>query len=167
MARRFTRGDRSGGQDGSQDRGQTTQDFAIGIGIFILAVAGVFIFLPTVAAPFETGGGAQTAQADRIADRIVADGSPAVETPNELNQTAFNETYDDGDLEAALGLREEPFDRVNVTVANISEDDPLENSTLSAGTSYDDEPGASTDRIVTTDDPTACEPACTLTVRVW
>ena len=29
-----------------EDRGQTTQDFAIGIGVFILAVAFVFSFLP-------------------------------------------------------------------------------------------------------------------------
>ncbi|WP_254862466.1 DUF7287 family protein [Halovivax gelatinilyticus] len=152
------------------DRGQTVQDFAVGIGLFILAVAFIFAFVPTIITPFADAGGAQTAQADRIAATIVDNAS--TDTPNELDLEEFDEYYDeDGDdLIEVLGLRsssDRAFDRVNVTIVELDEygDDSAEYVNAS-GHLYDGEIGASATRIVTTEQ-SECDPVCVLTVRVW
>ncbi|MFD1684238.1 DUF7287 family protein [Halobellus litoreus] len=73
------------GRDGGDDRAQTTIDFAIGVGLFLLVVAFVVAFVPTVFAPFESAEGPQTA--DRIGTSLAADrlGDPA--DPYVLNST--------------------------------------------------------------------------------
>ncbi|OLZ41358.1 hypothetical protein A6E15_10315 [Natrinema saccharevitans] len=147
-----------------RDRGQTTQDFAIGIGIFLLALAFVFLFLPSVVTPFESSvGDAETAQADRIADRIVSNAS--TETPNEIDDTKFDK-FTAADLESELGLRssdEVRVDKVNVTVWNLEDGTRVE----TGGDRYDDQPAEMSARIVTFDESIDCEPACRLVVRVW
>ena len=155
------------------DRGQTTQDFAIGIGIFILAIAFVFAFVPTIITPFADAGGAQTAQSDRIAATIVDDLSE--EESNNLSYQAFIDNYEDREsheLAKDLGLRtnldNESFDRVNVTVQELGSNEQVTNG---AGDSWDGEIGASTTRIVTMwnedENENECDPACKLIVRVW
>ncbi|SFG05113.1 hypothetical protein SAMN04488063_1267 [Halopelagius inordinatus] len=60
------------------DRGQTTLDFAIGVGLFLLVVAFVVAFVPGIFEPFErTDDGTQVA--DRIATTLATDvlGDPA------------------------------------------------------------------------------------------
>ena len=154
---------------GLDDRAQTTQDFAVGIGIFILAVAFVFAFLPSMLTPYDSSvGGAETAQADRIADRIVADASSG--TANELDSVAFEALGDD--LSGELGLRADgaghEFDRVNVTVQELGADEtePIGDE-LALGPEYDSQAAASAARTVTVDDSNECDPACRLVVRVW
>lgn len=72
------------GDDGSNggptnvDRAQTTLDFAIGVGLFLLVVAFVVTFVPGIFEPFErTDEGTQVA--DRIATTLATDvlGDPA------------------------------------------------------------------------------------------
>ena len=76
----------------STNRGQTTQDYAVGIGVFLLAIAFVFSFLPTVMMPFDSSvSSAETAQADRIAGQIIDNMSTG--TGNEINASKFKETY--------------------------------------------------------------------------
>ena len=152
---------------GLEERGQTVQDFAVGIGIFILAVAFVFSFVPTIISPFADGGGAETAQADRIAATIVDDLEEG--EPNHVDLDEFDDTYSEEsyDLVDKLGLRSSDghaFDRVNITVTTIGEEDPTVD--LSGGDEYDDQVGASATRIVTDVDGD-CDPACKITVRVW
>ncbi|WP_049890556.1 DUF7287 family protein [Natrinema versiforme] len=162
-------------------RGQTTQDFAIGIGVFLLAIAFVFSFLPSVVTPFDsTVGGAETAQADRIADRIVHNTSTG--SGNEINSTAFNDRYVDGDSEdltEELGLRatnDTRIDRVNVSIENLSNDSTIGDSgNWTTGDVYDEQAAASSARIVTVvnengngnNSSARCNPACRLVVRVW
>ncbi|MGM0388339.1 MAG: DUF7287 family protein [Natrinema limicola] len=150
------------------ERGQTTQDFVVGIGVFLLAIAFVFSFFPALVTPYDSSvGGAETAQADRIADRIVNDTSTG--TPNELNETEFDKRYRSGDLTEELGLRssnDNAIDQVNVTVTELNETVAIDDD-WTAGDAYDDQAAASSARIVTTNDGSDCEPACRLVVRVW
>lgn len=154
----------------TRDRAQTTQDFAVGIGIFLLAIAFVFTFLPSVVTPFDSSvGGAETAQADRIADRIVND--TATGTGNEIN-------FEDSDYEGAENLTEQVglrassdedlvYDRVNVTIEHLN-GSAVVDTDLTAGKAYTGQPAASSARIVTlANEPDRCRPACRLVVRVW
>ncbi|OVE85633.1 DUF7287 family protein [Natronolimnobius baerhuensis] len=156
----------------SGDRGQTTQDFAVGIGIFILAVAFVFSFLPSIVTPYDSAvGGAETAQADRISDKVleelIVDGGPNEIDPgligtgsledNNLADTFGLRTADDGDIR---------IDRLNVRIQELDNDDnePAE-AGWEFGDTYDDQPAASSARIVTVDGGE--EDAYRLVVRVW
>ncbi|MFP8955224.1 hypothetical protein ACLI4Y_00735 [Natrialbaceae archaeon A-CW3] len=148
------------------DRGQTTQDFAVGIGVFLLAVAFVFSFVPTLITPFATSTTSETAQADRIADEIVANYSAE---PNQLNLADLN----DADLDE-LGLRavdENRIDRVNVTIVDTS--DGGETYAHPDGREYSDESAGSATRLVTITetnglaDALECDAGCKLIVRVW
>ncbi|WP_311171230.1 DUF7287 family protein [Halobellus ordinarius] len=73
-------------------RAQTTIDFAIGIGVFLLVVAFVVAFVPTIFTPFQSAEGPGTA--DRIATSLSTDrlGDPA--TPYVLNDTCTNAFFD-------------------------------------------------------------------------
>ncbi|APX95446.1 DUF7287 family protein [Natronorubrum daqingense] len=143
-----------------QNRGQTTQDFAIGIGVFILAIAFVFSFLPTILTPFDSSAsGGQTAQADRIADHIVNDS----EDGNELDWE--EDVPDEEDFAGEFGLRESDdivYDRVNVTLEEFETD---QETIADSGNDYDDQSAASSSRTVSETDKD-CDP-CRLVVRVW
>ena len=170
-SRSDTRRDRR--QSGFDDRAQTLQDFAVGIGIFLLAVAFVFAFVPTIITPFADSGTPDTAQADRIAATIVEQASTG--QANKLDPTVFNSggRYDGNSEELAdeLGLRStdtNAIDNVNIVLIDI-DDASKSNPTpaYSTGDTYDRQVGASATRIVTTADSNKCEPACQLIVRVW
>ncbi len=160
------------------DRGQTTQDFAVGIGIFLLTIAFVFAYLPSLATPYESSiGGAETAQADRIADRIVENTSDSA-TPNELNKDTYQDNFaqDPETLVSTLGLRasedddgdfDTAFDRIHVTIESLDEDETVPEAEWSGGHDYADQTAASSARIVTVDEDLGCNPACRLIVRVW
>ena len=173
--RRRTRANRSRTISiGSADRGQTTQDFAVGIGVFLLAIAFVFSFLPTVATPHDSSiSGAERAQADRIADRILY--SATTETPNEIDATEFEDTYasaSEDELIERLGLRSSggnAIDRVHITVEGLDTNATIGSTTdWTAGEEHGDRPVASSVRIVTVaNGPESCTPACRLIVRVW
>ncbi|MDS0474136.1 hypothetical protein [Natrinema sp. 1APR25-10V2] len=149
------------------ERAQTTQDFAVGIGIFLLAIAFVFTFLPSVITPFDSSiGGAETAQADRVADLIVQNTSI---NGNNISESGF-QAYTDDNLTAELGLRNangNTIDQVNVSVEYLGNDTVVgPPSNWTGGAEYDDQSAASAARIITTDG-SRCEPACRLVVRVW
>ena len=147
-------------------RGQTTQDFAVGIGIFLLAVAFVFSYVPTLITPFSASTAPDSAQADRIATDIVANYS--TDTANELNATMLDER-DDSSIDE-FGIRQSldgtPIDRVNVTIESFDG-----NHSYAFGSEYRDQPSGTATRVITLDDPSElgleCDPACRLTVRVW
>lgn len=164
------------------DRGQTTQDFAIGIGVFLLSIAFVFSYIPSLTTPFDSpAGGAETAQADRIADRLVHDLSAGDQ--NEIDGEEFVDPYmDDEDALIDLGLRANDedvvFDRVSVRLETfdgevLEEED--EGPLVTGTATYDDQSAASSARIVTFADSDEFElvtefqdePAYRLVVRVW
>ncbi|WP_049987926.1 DUF7287 family protein [Halobellus rufus] len=77
---------------GTSTRAQTTIDFAIGISLFLIVVAFVVAFVPTIFAPFESAEGPQTA--DRLATSLSSDrlGDPA--EPYLLNETCTSGLFD-------------------------------------------------------------------------
>ena len=166
------------GRRGSRDRAQTAQDFALGIGFFIVAVAFVFAFVPSMLTFTTADPGAKAAsQADRSSTALVRDLGTA-ERPNELDgvRTAdyFNESAEEAALREDLSLPNSSF--VNVTVrtlqgnAVLSVNDSDGNQIrLAAGREYPEEqPAAEVARVVTmVEDDDACDPACQLVVRVW
>jgi hypothetical protein len=157
-------------------RAQTTMDFAVGIGIFLVALALVFGFLPSVFAPFQTQTGANAVTAERSADRLASDllvEDPA--RPVALNDTCtasfFNTSGSDpagcrydsdaADLTDALGVRS--LVNVNVTVQNASSIRSVAATTLAAGPEVD--AGAS---VVTTRRTVSVGGEISrLVVRVW
>jgi|GEM_PF-199502 len=163
------------------ERGQTTQDFVVGIGVFLLAIAFVFSFFPALVTPYDSSvGGAETAQADRIADRIVNDTSTG--TANELNISQFEDKYVEkskSDLIEPLGIRGDAdkgatYDNVNVRIELINGSDTVvkrNGNRLTTEPSYDNQSAASSARIVTFNDESGLDPgnqsAYRLVVRVW
>ncbi|MFB6155680.1 MAG: hypothetical protein ABEJ22_07265 [Haloferacaceae archaeon] len=76
-------GDRSDGVR-SRVRGQTTLDFAIGVGVFLLVVVFVFSFLPAVLQPF-SGGQETMVTADRVASSLAGGTLGSPEDPYTLD----------------------------------------------------------------------------------
>jgi hypothetical protein len=79
-------------------RAQTTIDFAIGVGIFLIVVAFVIAFLPGVLQPFTDGGQEGSVTADRVASTLAGGmlGSPADPYALDTSCTiAFFEETDD------------------------------------------------------------------------
>lgn len=74
----------------SDDRAQTTIDFAIGIGLFLIVVAFVVAFVPTIFTPFQSTEGPQTA--DRIATSLSTD--RLASEPYVLNETCTDGFFD-------------------------------------------------------------------------
>jgi hypothetical protein len=121
------------GRDARRDRGQSTIDYGIGAVIFVLTVAFVLAFTPTLLQPFVGGAQDDYATADRVADQLSTDilGEPS--DPYVLNTTCTDEflkgnftadatsicRYSGGDRHEALGLD----DRTNVYVELVGEGD--------------------------------------------
>lgn len=179
--------------DSRTERAQTTQDFVIGIGIFLLAVAFVFSFLPSLLTPYAPAvDDGDVAQADRIAGEVLetVEGNET----NEVNGSAFEGTYvgeGSNTLVGDLGLRSangDAIDRVNVSIERLNQSqERSERTVLGGGDAYDGGSGVSSARIVSVDweagdgvDPAnlngveteedraeVCDPACRLVVRIW
>jgi len=99
-------------------RGQTTQDFAVGISVFLLTIAFVFAFIPTIFTPFDTDvGGSDTSNADRVASTFIENHSVEgkLGTLDADTARAFFSAGGNGD-----GLRDRyslsTVTRINVTV---------------------------------------------------
>ena len=119
-----------------QDRAQTPLDFAIAMGIFLLAVTFVFTFIPSLTAPFVEGNQDKSVTADRVASHLAegALGDPG--DPFVVNDSCaevfFNESTVDGDIPSTCGFSGDELgervgvdtDRlqVNVTVEQIDPD---------------------------------------------
>ncbi len=76
----------------SGERAQTTIDFAIGIGLFLIVVAFVVAFVPTIFTPFQSTEGPQTA--DRIATSLSTDRLGGPSEPYVLNGTCTDGFFD-------------------------------------------------------------------------
>lgn len=141
------------------NRAQTTQDFALGIGLFLLVVVFVLTFVPSVLAPFgSVADDERAAQAERVAVVIVSD------TTVDGERLLLNHT----DLQSELSPLEPTtyglpsHVQLNVTLHTLEDDQQV----ASGGPSYTGQSAASWTRIVTTTDE-SCEAGCRLVVRVW
>ena len=160
------------------DRAQTAQDFALGIGFFVVAVAFVFAFIPSMLAFTTADPGAKAdSQASRVSTSLIRD-LGTNEQPNELDETLTANYFNESSSESAI---REDFSLPNVSFVNVSvktlNDLTVVNATdeygneirLEAGREYrEQQPAAEVARVVRmTDDDGVCEPACQLIVRVW
>lgn len=150
----------------SGNRGQTTIDFTVGVSVFLLTLALVFAFLPTLFEPFSDRGAAgQSAQAERAADFLVDDLS-VDDSSNELAGDAVDRVRANDSSSALsnwVGL-DETLTSINVTIA-----DSDGNSVADAGAEYNGQSSATASRVVTFEDSSGveCSTVCRLVVRVW
>lgn len=142
-----------------RDRGQTTQDFAIGIALFLLAIVFVIGFLPSILVPVDGGDTTErSAQAERLAADIVANASVSDDRVilDHARLEAELDAFADGS-----GVAVPPGRSVNVTLETADG----ERVVINGGDTYDGSPAGVWTRIVTTDE--SCDPSCRLIVRVW
>ncbi len=149
---------------GDGNRGQTTQDFAIGIGIFLLAVAFAFATVPALVGPDGVSSDSDAyAQTERITMAIVDD----LETgnnPNELDGERLENEYEPDAFPERVGLR--TTDGVALESVTISlETLDRETELLTRGNGdADDHSAVTVERLVSVDGISECETACRLAV---
>jgi hypothetical protein len=112
----------------SPSRAQTTLDFAVGMSIFLIAVAFVFSFTPSLLEPFEGGGTEDSVTANRVASQLVEGTLADPDTPYVLDKactTAFfapENSDGDPDNDAALNPAHDADlvrDRFDISRANL------------------------------------------------
>ncbi|MUV89221.1 hypothetical protein GJ629_04345 [Halapricum sp. CBA1109] len=154
------------------DRGQTTQDYAVGISILLLTVVGVFIFVPTVFQVSETPVDRnEHTQAQELADSVIEEYRVGG-TTNTLAYQRLSEVTGEQELPGALKDDAGVWLRnANVTIVEQRRvGDVYDDPTFTAGSwVYDDEPTATVTRIVQFEDGDRCgsDGTCRLIVRVW
>lgn len=109
------------------DRGQTTIDFAIGVSLFLLVVVFVFLFVPELLEPFNSGSQEETVAVNRVADELSQRQLGTAKDPYVLNATCAvqffrglspgNCNYQDGTFREQLDL--DPRTDVNVTFTRV------------------------------------------------
>jgi hypothetical protein len=147
-------------------RGQTLQDFAVGVGIFLIAFIFVLSLFPGLLTPFQSSAsGAERAQAEQVSTQMLnnlSDGSK----PNHLDavamQSVFSASRSEADLLDRFGLPVTA--NINITLETLDGDENIYSTTNTVG----EREVATSARIVTinVDDP-RCQPGCRLVVRVW
>jgi hypothetical protein len=83
----------------TDDRGQTTLDFAVGVSIFLLTAIFVLTFVPGMLEPFEQSTQEEIAAADRIATDLVEGTLASPDNPHVLDRECtviFFESREDG-----------------------------------------------------------------------
>jgi hypothetical protein len=117
---------------GTNSRAQTTLDFAIAMGIFLLAVAFVFTFIPSLTSPFVDSNQEHSVVADRTASHLAegALGDPnrplIVEEPcataffNESNVSPVCESFGNESTRERLGLSGDVEFNISLVHVNAS-----------------------------------------------
>lgn len=154
----------------SDRRGQTLPDYVAGISVFFITIAAILGLMPSFVTPYQSDvAGQDTAQAERIAQQLVANLSAANE-PNHVNLTELQNvlSHSQTDLANRFGVQE--YKRINITVSQLdgSAFATAGGSNLTSQTSYNGQSAATGVRIVRfTGGGATCDPACRLLVRVW
>lgn len=164
------------------DRGQTIQDYLIGIGLLLLTLTGVFLLVPSVFTPIaEPLDRSEHAKASAVADHLV-DTYETGAGNNVLNFSALVDAMSSG---TATRLRDrtalDGATSVNVTLVYWQEP-PGVGPTGTHGRNYEQvrrsysglstynetsDVAATAVRVVTFDRSKHCQPSCRLIVRVW
>jgi len=165
-----------------RDRGQTTQDFAVGISVFLLTVTFTFAFVPSTVTPFGSPvTDAIPAKSDRVASTVVdryavEDGSRTLGLDDMLGEvigaSGTSEEVTGSDIRDELGLRDTA--QVNITIEK--RDGSVAEAEYPGGTVYrltggdnypNNQAAASTTRIIRLPGVDGCRTGCLLVVRVW
>lgn len=162
--------DRGRGTDSNRKetkRGQTPNDYLIGIILLLLTITIALAYFPTLFQPFEEPVGSdEESMADNLASQLLADHAVPGEERT-LNLTALNETVADPDDE----LQQIPdWMRWNVTVVDGDRGAvEVDGEPVRGGPEWGGEPAATTTRFVLAQDSDddACEHGCRFIVRVW
>jgi hypothetical protein len=156
---------------GPHRRGQTPQDYLVGVVVFIATIAVILALLPSFTTPFQSGvGGDSSAQADRVAQQLVSNLS-SIDEPNLLDGSELMEVLSTNStgLESRFGLSKGT--NLNVTVETLDGSALVTNGSdvaLTSSETYTGAAAASTERIVRLKNGSyECKPACRLVVRIW
>lgn len=88
------------------DRAQTSFDFAVGMGVFLLTVGFVLTFIPTIFQPFAVGSGSNEIVGDRISATLAEDALVEdVDTPNVLNASCTEKLFNADGTDSVEGCR--------------------------------------------------------------
>lgn len=153
------------------DRGQTTQDYAVGISILLLTLVGVFIFVPAVFQPIEEPVERNShTQAQELADSIIEEYSVGG-TQNTLDHQRLSMLTGTQDLPSELRDDAGLWTRsANVTVVDQRQQRGIYNDpTFTTGSwLYGDQATATVTRIVRFQNESRCgDGTCRMIVRVW
>jgi hypothetical protein len=160
----------------ADNRGQTLQDFILGISLFIVTVTFVLGLFPSFLSPFTTGsGGEERAQADRVARSMVVEHATQ-EGQTSLNASQLQDVLDNSqsDLRSRYGLPENAG--INVTVRDLDGNSIISHggAKLATEKKRKNQTASSVARVITFDpesvpasDPNPCKPGCRLVVKVW
>lgn len=149
------------------ERGQTLNDYAMGISVFLLAVTFVVAFVPSIFAPFTAPiDDDTTARADRGATRVLTTLSKD-DARNVLSVNRTNSFFEDGNattLRESIGVP--ATSDLNVSVVDPETGEVARVGTpgvdATAGNPVRDGPTAAATRVVVLNESTYL-----LTVRVW
>lgn len=149
-------------------RGQTLQDYVVGIGLFIITMAMVLTALFGFLEPLSTGvDGEDVSETNRVSETVIQNLSSG-DSPNELRAADVQSTMDRGisDLRERWGIP--GTTRLNVTLTTMNGTRIVERggTKLAVGQNHGADSVATSARIVTLSDG-ACQPACRLVVRAW
>lgn len=149
------------------ERGQTINDYLLGIILLLLSIAIVFGYFPSIFQPFEQEvSNEEEAMATNLAAEIV-ENSTVAETKQTANFTRLNTTIDSfvNDSERA-GIPD--WLRWNATVLNGTGGVVRHHGTeIQNGSAYRTDIAASTTRFIKSERNTDCQDGCELVVRVW
>ena len=127
-----------------EPRAQTTLDFAIAMGVFLVTVAFVFTFIPSLTAPFVDGDQDKSVTADRVASHLAEGGLGDPAEPFVVDDSCaevfFDESTVDGDIPSTCGFSGDNLServgvntdrlQVNVTIEQVNttatSDDPFD-----------------------------------------
>lgn len=154
-------------------RGQTQQDYLIGISLLILTMIGVFALVPGIFQPFEDPvGESEQDTAERLADTLIAntsvDGSETVLSwSDHRSGWGLESAVESPRLDRLLERSGIENRLVNVTVRDG--EDRILGSSGAAASSYNasEEAAATTVRVIRFGDAGSCTQSCRLVVRVW
>lgn len=103
---------------GGPSRGQTTIDFAFGVGVFLLITGLMFATVPALVNSTTGEDVSGSVVADRSADRLARDVLAAPGRPSVLNASATRSFFDESPAAVRRTLAVEGDVHVNVTLAN-------------------------------------------------
>ena len=149
-------------------RGQTLQDYTIGISLFVITVAAVLTGLLGFTSPLTAGVSSEDiSQSQRISTAMVENLSTGNE-PNQLDAAYVSSTLDRpvSQLKTRWGIEETTSLNVSVTTLNGTVILSRGGTKLAAGAGYRNESTATSSRVVSLTDGT-CDPSCRLVVRTW
>ncbi|PSP91789.1 hypothetical protein BRC78_03880, partial [Halobacteriales archaeon QH_8_68_33] len=159
--------DRRQGREGkpslSGTRGQTLQDYTIGISLFLITVAAVLAGLLGFTSPLTAGVSAEDiSQSERVSTAMVGNHSTGRQ-PNELDASQLSTTMNQPveQLRTRWGIERTTSLNVSLVTLNGTRIVDRGGNELAVGASATNRSTATASRIVTLDDGT-CDPSCRL-----